>query len=117
MRVVVDRARQRRAQPYQVAAALGGVDVVGIGEDDESILRGVEMAASHGVMTFIVPHNPTTGAIFEDMDAPTADRMISVYEQAVRIYEKYGLDLDVSQSGCVRGGGFSAIKDVAKFGV
>jgi len=93
------------------------VAIVGIGEDDESILRGVEMAASHGVMTFIVPHNPTIGAIFEDMDAPAAERMLSVYEQAVRIYEKYGLNLDVSQSGCVRGGGFSAIKDVARFGV
>jgi hypothetical protein len=55
--------------------------------------------------------------VFEDMDAPTAERMISLYEQAVSIYEKYGLDLDASHSGCVRGGGFSAIKDVARFGV
>jgi radical SAM protein (TIGR04043 family) len=93
------------------------VAIVGIGEDDESILRGVEMAATHGVMTFIVPHSPTIGAVYENMDAPTAERMISIYEQAVSLYEKYGLDIDVSQSGCVRGGGFSAIKDVARFGV
>ena len=93
------------------------VAIAGIGEDDESMLRGIEMAASYGVMTFIVPHNPTIGATFEDMDAPTAERMLSLYEQAVRIYEKYGLNLDASQSGCVRGGGFSAIKDVARFGV
>lgn len=94
------------------------VAIVGIGEEDESILRGVEMAASHGVMTFLVPHSPATGAVFEDMDtAPTAERMISLYEQAVNIYGKHGLDLCACQSGCVRGGGFSAIKDAARFGV
>jgi len=92
------------------------VAVVGIGEDDGSILRGVEMAASHGVMTFLVPHSPANGAAFEDMEAPGADRMLSLYERAVAIYEKYGLDLCVSQAGCVHGGGFSAIKDVARFG-
>lgn len=92
------------------------VVVVGIGEEDKSILRGIEMAASHGVMTFIVPHSPARGAVFEDMDSPTPERMVSLYEQAVRIYEKHGLNLFISQSGCVRGGGFSAIKDVARFG-
>ena len=93
------------------------VAIVGIGEEDESILRGVEMAASHGVMTFIVPHSPAIGALYEDMEPPSSERMLSLYERAVGIYEKYGLDLCVSQSGCVRGGGFSAIKDVARFGV
>jgi len=92
------------------------VAVVGIGEEDESILRGVEMAASHGVMTFLVPHSPATGSVYEDMESPGADRMISLYEQAVAIYAKHGLDLCACQSGCVRGGGFSAIKDVARFG-
>jgi len=43
--------------------------------------------------------------------------MLSLYSQAVAIYEKYGLDLCACQAGCVRGGGFSAIKDVARFGV
>jgi hypothetical protein len=51
------------------------------------------------------------------MDAPSPERMLYLYEHAVGIYRKYGLDLCSSQSGCVRGGGFSAIKDVAKFGV
>jgi radical SAM protein (TIGR04043 family) len=92
------------------------VAIVGIGEEDESILKGVEMAASHGVMTFLVPHSPAEGAVYEDMEPPSADRMISLYEQAAAIYEKHGLDLCACQAGCVRGGGFSAIKDVARFG-
>ena len=92
------------------------VAVVGIGEADESILKGIEMAASHGVMTFLVPHSPAIGADYEDMDSPGADRMLSLYSQAAAIYEEYGLDLCACQAGCVRGGGFSAIKDVARFG-
>jgi hypothetical protein len=93
------------------------VAVVGIGEADDSILRGVEMAASHGVMTFLVPHSPAIGAPYEDMEAPGADRMLPLYLQAAAIYEKHGLDLGACRAGCVRGGGFSAIKDVARFGV
>ena len=93
------------------------VAIVGIGEADESILRGIEMAASHGVMTFLVPHSPAIGAVYEDMAAPSADRMLSLYSRAVAIYERHGLDLSACQAGCVRGGGFSAIKDVVNFGV
>jgi hypothetical protein len=93
------------------------VAVVGIGEEDGSILRGVEMAASGGVMTFLVPHSPAVGAVYEDMEPPTADRMLSVYEKAADIYRRYGLDICACRAGCVRGGGFSAIKDVARFGV
>jgi len=92
------------------------VAVVGIGEADESILKGVEMAAAQGVMTFLVPHSPAVGAAYEDMAAPGADRMLSLYARAVAIYEKNGLNLCASRAGCVRGGGFSAIKDVARFG-
>ncbi len=81
--------------------------VVGIGDDDESILKGVEMAASYGVITFLVPHSPARGAIFQDMEPPTPERMLSVYGQAVLTYKKFGLDLWASQAGCARGGGFS----------
>lgn len=93
------------------------VAVAGIGETDESILMGVEMAASHGVMTFLVPHSPAIGAVYEDMSAPSAGRMLRLYSRAVAVYEKYGLDLNACRAGCVRGGGFSAIKDVANFGI
>ena len=93
------------------------VAVAGIGETDASLIDGIEMAASHGVMTFLVPHSPAIGAVYEDMEAPDADRMLSLYERAARIYEKYGLDIRACRAGCVRGGGFSAIKDVAIFGI
>jgi len=93
------------------------VAIAGIGESDNSLVKGIEIAASHGVMTFLVPHSPAIGAQYEDMEAPNADRMLSLYAQAAAIYEKHGLDICVSRAGCVHGGGFSAIKDVVRFGV
>ena len=93
------------------------VAIGGIGEDDGLLLRGIELAASRGVMTFLVPHSPAIGAVYEDMEAPDADRMLALYDKAANIYEKYGLDIRACRAGCVRGGGFSAIKDVARFGV
>jgi radical SAM protein (TIGR04043 family) len=93
------------------------VVVVGIGECDDSILRGVEMAAASGVITFLVPHSPAVGAVFENMEPPHYERMLYLYQSAADIYTKYGLDLWASRAGCARGGAFSAIKEVSKFGV
>jgi len=67
--------------------------IAGLGEDDESILRGVEMAASMGVVCSIVPHTPMRKAVYEDMEPPTVERMLYLYEAALPIYEKYGLKL------------------------
>lgn len=92
------------------------VAIAGIGEDDGLLLCGIELAASRGVMTFPVPHSPAVGAVYEDMAPPDADRMLSLYDRAAAIYEEYGLDIHACRAGCVRGGGFSAIKDAARFG-
>jgi radical SAM protein (TIGR04043 family) len=91
--------------------------VAGIGESDESIINGIAIAAAQGVMTFLVPHSPANGAVYADMAAPTADRMLALYEKAVDIYSHNSLDICACQAGCVRGSGFSAIKDVARFGI
>ncbi len=93
------------------------VAIAGIGETDASLLKGIEIAASEGVMTFLVPHSPAIGAEFEDMAAPDAGRMLFLYEWVASIFRKYGLDPNISVAGCVRGGGFSAVKDVYNFGV
>jgi radical SAM protein (TIGR04043 family) len=91
--------------------------VAGIGESDESILKGAETAAKAGVMTFLVPHSPATGAAYEYMTPPTAERMLTLYEKVADIHRKYGLDICAATAGCVKGGGFSAVKDVARFGI
>jgi biotin synthase-related radical SAM superfamily protein len=67
--------------------------IAGIGESDESILRGVELAASIGVVASIVPHTPMRHAVYEDMTPPSVERMLYLYSEALPIYERYGLKL------------------------
>ena len=67
--------------------------IAGLGESDESILEGVEIAASVGVVASIVPHTPMRKAVYEDMIPPTVERMLYLYEKALPIYQKYGLKL------------------------
>ena len=55
--------------------------------------KGVELAASMGVVASIVPHTPMKKAVYEDMKPPSVDRMLYLYEAALPIYEKYGLKL------------------------
>jgi biotin synthase-related radical SAM superfamily protein len=67
--------------------------IAGLGEDDESILRGVELAASMGVVVSIVPHTPMRHAAFEDMSPPSVARILHLYRMALPLYERYGLKL------------------------
>jgi biotin synthase-related radical SAM superfamily protein len=67
--------------------------IAGLGESDESILEGVELAASCGVVASIVPHTPMRRAAYQNMTPPEVTRMLHLYEAALPIYEKYGLKL------------------------
>jgi biotin synthase-related radical SAM superfamily protein len=67
--------------------------IAGLGESDESILKGVELAASVGVVASIVPHTPMRKATYEDMTPPSVSRMLRLYEDALPIYDRYGLKL------------------------
>ncbi len=114
---------QEYVKNWEIALGIFGqnevftVVVVGIGEDDVATLTGIGKAAALGVMTFPVPHSPAIGAFFEDMQPPKADRMLALYEKAAEIQQKYNLDMCACTAGCIRGGGFSAIKDVVRFGI
>jgi radical SAM protein (TIGR04043 family) len=67
--------------------------IAGLGEDDETMLKGVEMAASMGVVASIVPFTPMLNSLYEDREPPAVSRMLDLYEEALPIYEKYGLKL------------------------
>ncbi len=67
--------------------------IAGLGESDESILAGVELAASLGVVASIVPHTPMRKAAYEAMSPPEVSRMLYLYEAALPIYARYGLKL------------------------
>jgi len=65
--------------------------IAGLGESDETMLKGVEMAASMGVVCSIVPFTPMMNSAYEDLEPPTVERMLYLYEAALPIYESYGL--------------------------
>jgi biotin synthase-related radical SAM superfamily protein len=67
--------------------------IAGLGEDDDSILRGVELAASMGVVVSIVPFTPMINSVYEDRTPPSVERMLNLYSEALPIYGKYGLKL------------------------
>ena len=67
--------------------------IAGLGEDDETMLRGVEMCASLGVVASIVPFTPMLNSAYEDREPTPTDRMLKLYEAALPIYERHGLKL------------------------
>jgi biotin synthase-related radical SAM superfamily protein len=67
--------------------------IAGLGEDDETTLKGVEMAASMGVVASIVPFTPMLNSAYEDREPTNVEKMLKFYADALPIYEKYGLKL------------------------
>jgi radical SAM protein (TIGR04043 family) len=85
--------------------------IAGLGEDDESILKGSEELARIGVIPYLVPLRPITGTEFENKRPPSPARMIPLYNAVASILIKHGLDPRKSKAGCVRCGACSALKE------
>lgn len=89
--------------------------IAGLGEDDQSVLDGVEKVARLGVIPFLVPFRPILGTEFEKRDPPSASRMIPLYEKIARILSDYNLDPSRNLAGCVRCGACSSISEAFKY--
>ena len=85
--------------------------IAGLGESDESILRGSEELARIGVIPYLVPLRPIVGTEFEDKPPPSPRRMIPLYEKVAEVLRTYGVDPTENKAGCVRCGSCSAIKE------
>jgi len=85
--------------------------IAGLGEDDESILKGSEELARIGVVPYLVPLRPIIGTEFEKRRPPSPSRMIKLYEDTADILSRYGLDPRKSKAGCVRCGGCSTLSE------
>jgi radical SAM protein (TIGR04043 family) len=91
--------------------------VVGTGESDESILKGIEMAASHGVITLTEPLFAARESALADASPPSPDRMLRIYDGSARIFAKYGLSPFGAGAGCAKAGGYTALREVIRYGV
>jgi radical SAM protein (TIGR04043 family) len=85
--------------------------IAGLGEDDESILRGVEELARIGVVPYLVPLRPMVGTEFENKLPPSSKRMISLYKRVAETLKIYGINPNRNKAGCVRCGACSAVKE------
>jgi len=85
--------------------------IAGLGEGDESILKGSEELARIGVIPYLVPLRPVIGTEFENKWPPSPSRMISLYKALADILVSYGLDPRKNKAGCVRCGGCSALNE------
>ncbi len=84
--------------------------LVGLGETEESVVRGTEFLAERGVYPFVVPFRPIPGSIMQDHPTPDQESMKRLYEKTVGILRENGLSSENSLAGCVRCGACSALR-------
>ncbi|OPY29931.1 MAG: biotin synthase [Methanocella sp. PtaU1.Bin125] len=76
--------------------------LIGMGETDETVVKGMEMLASKGVIPVLrktSPHPLRAGEIY--IEPVTADRLLKLAAEECRILKKFGLDPTKALTGCV----------------
>ena len=91
--------------PNQVSSFL----IVGLGEEQDSIIQGSERLADLGVFPFVVPLRPIPGSAMEKATPPDHGIMTEIYEKVAEILRRKGLSSGQSLSGCARCGACSAL--------
>ncbi len=91
--------------PNQVSSFL----IVGLGEEQDSIIQGSERLADLGVFPFVVPLRPIPGSAMEKAVPPDHGIITEIYEKVAEILSRKGLSSKKSLAGCVRCGACSAL--------
>ncbi|MFX1451917.1 MAG: radical SAM protein [Promethearchaeota archaeon] len=89
--------------------------IIGLGEDDDSIIKGSEWLIRNGIIPFIVPIKPIVGTIFENYIPPFADRTLNICQNVADLFREYGLNPFRNKAGCVRCGACSPINEAIKY--
>ncbi len=85
--------------------------LAGLGETDESIIKGSRVIAELGVYPFIVPLRPITGSMLEHARPPSPERMRPLYEAVAEILRETGVSWRKCRAGCVKCRACSALPD------
>lgn len=89
--------------------------IIGLGEENNSIINGSEWLIRMGVIPFIVPLKPIIGTFFEDVSPPSYGRTLELCQKIADLFRQYGLDPNKNKAGCVRCGACSPIKEAIKY--
>jgi biotin synthase-related radical SAM superfamily protein len=76
--------------------------LIGLGESDETVINGIEMLASKGVIPILRKTNPhplRAGEIY--IEKVSAERLLKLGSETRRILEKYGLHAEQALTGCL----------------
>ena len=76
--------------------------IVGLGEDDMSVIEGSRILADLGVYPFVLSLRPIPGSDLENEVPPGFERMKRIYEEVSMILKERGLSWRRSKAGCVR---------------
>ncbi len=84
--------------------------LVGLGEQEDSVIEGSKFLADRGVYPFVVPFRPIPGSLMQDCETPNHETMKRLYTAIAGILRKKGLSAARSLAGCVRCGACSALQ-------
>lgn len=80
--------------------------IIGLGETNDMIKKGIEYFAKHGIITNLRPITPQTSRLTEcTMERPTKERLMDLYKIHKKILSKYDLINLKSYSMCSLCGG------------
>ena len=85
--------------------------ITGLGESDESIIRGSQTMVELGVYPFVVPLRPIPGSMLENERPPAPERMLRLYEKVAEVLHTGGMNWRKNKAGCVRCRACSALPD------
>ncbi len=80
--------------------------IIGLGESNETVLKGVEELAQMGVLPILRPYSPhhlRKGEI--EAERPSMERLLYLAERSRMILKAYGLDTRVAKTMCLPCGG------------
>ncbi len=76
--------------------------IAGLGESQQSLIRGCEQMAELGVYPHIVPLRPIPGTEMASRKPPAPTRMKQIYEKAAYVVRTAGLSWRIIAAGCGR---------------
>jgi radical SAM protein (TIGR04043 family) len=83
--------------------------IVGLGDDEETIVEGARRMAETGVYPFVVPLRPIIDTPLEHATTPDPQMMQRIYWRVAMNNRRYGMSYRNSKAGCTRCGACSGV--------